>query len=198
MKKLIAIVVVFVIGGGVGVSNWYLHRPAPQNNYFGVAIGDSKAEVQYEIGKPALVASSDAVLRSKDYSHQYATDPSNYGAPLPPNTNFSAFPVWDYFGSSLADSNVEVLFGAKSRVAAAIICTTTPFAKVSACPTVLGVGFNDPESKVLSRLGKPDVSMVGNGDKIMIYKRLNVAFVLMLKKVCEIEVGAAELSLTRQ
>lgn len=161
---------------GVMLREWRSHRPKPQMEYYGVALGDSRDEVTYRLGRPT------GVYAPKEAG---CTDPTQKPwckwqkiislGELPAGKSLQDYSEWFFE----IEPRVTVRFSGNGRVDS-IECfwSEERDGVLHRCRSILGLGTRTTEEAVVSRLGAPQNVKLDGVVKTMQYPQFNVQLLL--------------------
>ena len=191
---------ILAIGGGLWASvEWrdWVRFGADLKTYDGASINDTKTQVMYSLGIPETVQGP--LIDEGDgwqYSSALRVSPldtdskelAEYEA-IAANKSALDFDEWHYWRDG---HRITVEFDPKSAQVSSVTCWQIDELK-SRCPKLFGITSEDPEAKILERLGRPDkVELAGGGTikgmpvvvtKVLEYETLGLQLTLSEKKV---------------
>lgn len=177
MKKTL-VIAGLVLAAALAAGAYFLRTNAePVTKYMGVALGDTKDQVQYTLGLPTDVFKEEPTspyFLEKGFSAtsfvQGPRDQIRYPGAL------KDYSKWDY---AQASHSVSVEFDASGnvRLVTCAIRNENKEPKPSLCE-VAGIQPTDSEATVTRRLGKPDSETIHGGIKAMTYMKQNLVVLL--------------------
>jgi hypothetical protein len=152
----------------------------------GISLGDSRGEARYKLGVPPAVYGKDAPGEAA--THVYYTDPlkdpqKDPANIMPPGTDINMFHTWLY--DKGLGPHLDLTFDARSGRVSRIACIDQSDPPTSYCGRLIGVGVDDPESRISSQLGSPTRQVIDDqtGVKTMEYRDIGVIFLLAQQRV---------------
>jgi hypothetical protein len=190
VSALIVALPLAALGVYIGYETWSSSRvakPARVNSYAGVTIGQSKGEVIYALGRPSSVLETEIHTEKegpwKKYRLNKVVEPKDGTAEL------SKYNAWQY--ESPVTGRLDVAFDSDSEsgVVSVIGCYSSTHGD---CPDLLGVSAGATEDSLVATLGQPDTAALDpdSSVKTLTYTKLNASFVLSMRRVYMLRVGA--------
>jgi hypothetical protein len=154
----------------------------------GMSLGDSRGEARYKLGVPPAVYGTDEPGEAA--SHVYYTDPlrdpqKDPANVVPAGTDINTFRTWSYDKGLSLGPHLDLTFDARTGRVVRIACIDQSDPPTSYCGRLVGVGVDDPESRIISQLGSPTRQAIDDrtGVKTMDYGDIGVAFLLAQQRV---------------
>jgi len=172
---------------------WIRNRPSVRNEYAGLRLGMTMAEVKYTKGLPLGVAYVPDTPLTQESTSPDKTSATGEGKPISwDGLAVEIIPIKDLNGHKLEEYNqwyfesgnfkrIDIEFD-KSGKLAAIKCYSHGFMD---CPNLLGQYDGGEENQLFEALGKPSLEQIDNSSsvKTVEYKDLNAIFYLAQKKI---------------
>jgi hypothetical protein len=154
----------------------------------GMSLGDSHGEARYKLGVPPAVYGTDEAGEAA--THVYYTDPQKDPQKDPANvvapcTDINTFHTWSYVQGLSLGPHLDLTFDPRSGRVARIACIDQSDPPTSYCGRLVGIGVEDPESRIISQLGSPTRQVIDDqtGVKSMEYGDIGVTYLLAQQRV---------------
>jgi hypothetical protein len=183
------LLVLFAVLFGVGWTFRAYGRFGDQLSVLGgMALGDTRGDARYKLGVPPAVYGSDepgeAGMRVyyTDPLRDPQKDPANV---LPAGTDINTFHTWSYDKGLTVGPHLDLTFDPRSRRVSRIACIDQSDPSTSYCGRLVGLGVDDPESRVVAQLGSPTRQSIDDqtGVKTMDYSDIGVVFLLARQRI---------------
>jgi hypothetical protein len=150
----------------------------------GLSLGNTRGEVRYILGTPPIVYGR--TPGEEGPLHAFYTNPHGDSASaLPAGADVDQYSVWSYNRDPGDAPHLDLTFDPQTNRIVRINCIDQSDPPTSYCGHLVGIGVDDPESRILDRLGGPTRQTIEErtGVKTMEYGDLAIAFLLSRQRV---------------